>query len=69
MNKERNLTVTATCIHCGTTHQLRVNFDDWLTYESGIGLIQDILPYLTPAERELLISGTCGDCWEKMWLN
>jgi hypothetical protein len=67
MNKERNLTVTATCHRCGTEHLLRVNLDDWLTYESSVGLIQNILPYLTPAERELLISGTCGDCWEKMW--
>ena len=30
-------------------------------------LIQDALPYLSASEREMLISGTCDDCWQKMF--
>ena len=31
--------------------------------------IQQIFPYLSPAERELLISHTCEKCWNKMFSN
>ena len=30
-------------------------------------LIQDALPNLTADQRELLISGTCDDCWKTMF--
>ena len=29
--------------------------------------IQDAMPYLSAAERELLISGTCGSCFAIMF--
>lgn len=29
--------------------------------------IQQIFPYLSPAERELLISGFCGECFDKIF--
>jgi hypothetical protein len=29
--------------------------------------IQDAMPELTPAERELLISATCDTCFQKMF--
>lgn len=67
MNKKRNLTVTATCIHCGTIHKLRVNKEDWFKYKTGAGIVQNTLPYLTRAERDFLILKTCGDCWKKLW--
>ena len=42
------------------------DFDAWQNDE---GYIQDVLHYLTAAERELLISGTCDICWKKMYPN
>lgn len=30
-------------------------------------IIQEIFPELTPDIRELLVSGTCGICWEDMF--
>jgi hypothetical protein len=33
----------------------------------GGALIQDALGYLTADERELLISGTCGACFDNMF--
>jgi len=30
--------------------------------------IQFVLPDLSRAQRELLITGTCGDCWNELFL-
>lgn len=35
-------------------------------YETG-KFIQDILPNHTPGEREMFISQTCDDCWDKLF--
>ena len=37
------------------------------SWVSGDKYIQEALPYLTAAERELLISKTCDKCWKKMY--
>lgn len=39
--------------------------DEWLTNPSRH--IQHVFPNLTPAERELFITGMCGTCWDKMF--
>lgn len=31
------------------------------------GLIQDCFPDLSPALREMLVSGTCPECWDEMF--
>lgn len=30
-------------------------------------MIEDAFPHLTASERELLISQTCDDCWNRMF--
>ena len=68
MNEERNYVIKVTCIHCKKEYALRVRFKDYMIYDSpNRPHIQDIFPYLTPAERELLISHTCDECWQKMF--
>ena len=55
------------CKQCGVVYQIiaeREDIDSWL---SGSGYIQDILGYLSAAERELLISETCDSCWTQMF--
>ena len=59
-------TLQARCRTCGDTHILMVNAQDKKRWMEG-ELIQDAMPYLTPDERELLISGTCGTCFDKMF--
>ena len=51
---------------CKDTHILMVNIRDAKRWRQG-ELIQDAMPYLTPDERELLISETCGKCFDKMF--
>ena len=41
--------------------------DDMEAWLSGDKYIQDALAYLSPSERELLISSTCDTCWKKMY--
>lgn len=65
---ERNYELKVTCRMCKKTHTLKVRVEDYLTFDSpNRPLIQEVFPYLSPAERELLISGTCEECWKKLF--
>ena len=55
------------CWHCGADYVVMVNRQDVVDWLSGAGSIQDILHYLTSAERELLISNTCDDCFKSFF--
>lgn len=55
------------CKHCHATYQILVNKGDVQEWMQGSGYIQDVLHYLSPAERELLISQTCDNCWKNMF--
>lgn len=66
--KEYGYPVQVQCRLCGKEHTLLVNRDDWDVFNSRPRpLIQDIFPYLSPNERELLISRTCDECWAKVF--
>lgn len=56
------------CIVCGKPAVLKLN--DSVTIGKVIGwmanpveMVQNALPELSPDQRELLITGTHGDCW------
>lgn len=51
---------------CGKDTSLRVQGADLFRYNQG-ARIQEAFPEMPPAERELLISGTCGECWAEMF--
>lgn len=52
------------CPFCGEYHEVKVSEADYAAWQGG-DLAQDVFPYLTPAEREILISGICPKCWAK----
>ena len=56
-----------TCRYCGITYNILADREDLDSWMNGEGYIQDILAYLSKAERELLISGTCDNCWNQMF--
>ncbi len=58
--------ITAHCRQCNTDVDIAVMEGDFEKWQMG-ELIQDAMPYLTPDEREILISGTCGPCFDKMF--
>lgn len=56
-----------TCRICKNTYLIKVERADYEKFEAGEGHVQDIFPYLSAADRELLISQTCGTCWDKLF--
>lgn len=66
MSKVRDTIMPVVCEECGEVFDIAVDFEDLLRWKAG-ELVQNAFPYLTPSERELLISQTCGDCWNQMY--
>lgn len=54
--------VRVMCPFCGRVQDVLVYDEDYSNWTQGM-LAQEAFPYLTAAERELLISGICDDCW------
>jgi hypothetical protein len=58
------------CRKCGETTQLKATTEQLTELYLPRGerrLIQEIFPDLSIGDRELLISGTCDTCWQKMF--
>ena len=58
--------VQATCRQCKVSVEMSVNRQDVADWREG-KYIQDAMPYLSADERELLISGICGSCFDKIF--
>ena len=65
MAKEKT-TMWTTCRVCKNQVEMKVHIEDVTAWENG-ELIQNAMPYLTPDEREVLISGTCGPCFDMLF--
>lgn len=59
-------TVAIRCVMCKEVHNLDVIKNDLMKYENGEH-VQNCFPYLSPAERELIISQTCGKCFDELF--
>lgn len=68
MNREKPdyMRILAACINCKREFILHVSKAGLEKYRDG-ELIQDALPELTRAERELLISHHCEKCFDKLF--
>ena len=64
MGEEVGLEVT--CRMCHRDFELEVKAEDVVKYINGT-LIQKAFPYLSAGERELLISHTCEECFNKLF--
>ena len=58
--------IQATCRKCKVSAEMPVNRQDVADWREG-KYIQDAMPYLSADEREILVSGICGDCFDKMF--
>ena len=63
----RDLPVDIQCHICGRWQNILVNREDMQDWLSGSMPIQTALDYLSPSEREILISQTCGDCFDELF--
>ena len=65
---ESTKTVKADCIHCGTIDH--IPYEDEAMVASWVQRLvptQQAFPKVEPARREILISGTCKNCWNNMF--
>lgn len=59
--------IPVTCSYCNELHKVYCKEEDYNNWKDGAGFIQDIMYYVPPAVRELLVSGTCGKCFDEMF--
>ena len=62
--------ISVICNSCGKKYEVTVNLQDFVDWEKGVGpkrFAQNAFPYLSPSERELLISHTCSKCFDEMF--
>lgn len=64
---DRSDLIDVRCNMCGIAYTIIYNRADMVDWLSGSKFIQDAMPYLTPDERELLISYTCGNCFNNLF--
>lgn len=58
--------VSGPCFYCKAPQTVTVP-EKGLALLRGGGLIQDCFPGTPPDEREFLLSGCCGTCWDEMF--
>jgi hypothetical protein len=61
---------TPQCFHCGKDGWVAMTYDQFLFAKDAFAkgaLVQDAFPFLSPDEREMLISGTHPECWTAMF--
>lgn len=63
------MTLEVDCRVCGKTVNVVIEQEDFKKFKNHEGAVQDIFPYLGADEREMLISGICPECWEKLFNN
>jgi hypothetical protein len=47
------------------TRSIPVNPDDYIAWQSGLGSIQDLMPYLSDNDREFILSGITPEEWDE----
>lgn len=55
------------CQYCNNEYILNISEDQYNKLQEGKELIQNIIPEVNPGIREILISGLCPECWNKVF--
>ena len=63
-NDGTNIRLNIICPMCNESQDLTITCEGYEKYQQG-DLIQNCFPELSPAKRELMLSGICGVCWDK----
>ena len=59
--------MTVECRTCGSDRVVSCTDEQYIAWKEKHMLIQNAMPDVPKAERELLISGICGTCFERMF--
>lgn len=60
------MTMMKTCIFCGKPQHITAPDEAWIAWNAG-AKVQNAFPMLSLDEREILISGICGKCFDAMF--
>lgn len=66
MTDDETIAVDATCIQCRKVKRVVMPAKGYLRWRQG-ELIQNALPTVSKDDRELLISQTCGSCFDQLF--
>lgn len=55
------------CPLCKKLNTVVVERQDFIDWHVNGKYVQKAFPYLSADEREILVSGTCKGCWEKLF--
>lgn len=58
--------VEVRCPMCGNSYIITVPHDGFIRWRNG-DRIQECMPSLSNEDRESLMTGICGDCWNNMY--
>lgn len=58
--------MTAYCTRCGHPKTVACTDEQYARFRGG-ALIQTAMPDVPAEQRELLLSGICGDCWKEVF--
>lgn len=58
--------ISIPCRKCNREVEVNVTVEEYTKWANG-AFIQDAMPRLAPAHREMFISGFCGICWDEMF--
>ncbi len=59
---EKEYTITSQCPFCKVSKDIRVKLKDYDDWQDGM-LAQEAFPYLSAEDREMVLTGTCPQCW------
>jgi hypothetical protein len=60
------MTFEKQCCACNTIHVITVEDDKYRRWREG-ELIQNVWPEKSIVDREIMISGTCGPCFDQLF--
>jgi hypothetical protein len=58
------MAIARTCVVCGKPRPIHCTEEQFQDWKNG-ALAQQAMPDVPAAERELLLSGICGECWKE----
>jgi hypothetical protein len=61
------LAIDKECRICGRTYRILVPSRGYVLWAKGLKHIQDAMPQVSADDRELLKSGICGRCFDKLF--
>lgn len=64
ISKNQNISIEVKCKFCGSIERIVCKLQDYKQWKNRKAHIQDVMNYLSSNQRELLISGVCGECFD-----